>query len=120
MAVGKRLAALACVAGFIPALAHELTHYLAAKPFTSEAGFRVELTGTEAIAVWQPIDNRAVRAFAFTAPTVFGALLAGLWLVSDVALSGWQWPLAVGLALYTMPSPADIRGALGKQTGDSQ
>jgi hypothetical protein len=46
---------------------------------------------------------------------VFGSLLAGLWLVSGTPVDGWRLIFAVGLAAYTVPSPADVRGAVGKQ-----
>lgn len=111
----RRLSALACAVAFVPAVFHEVTHYAVAWPWTDDAGFRVEVFGGEAVAVWQPIENPALRAFAFLAPTVFGLVLAGIWVVSGVELSGWRWPLGIGLALYTLPSPADVRGALGRQ-----
>lgn len=113
MAFTSRLSTLACVVSFIPSVAHEATHYAAARPVADDAAFRVEVTGTEAVAVWAPIENRALRAFAFLAPTILGCVLAAIWLVVGIDLSGWQAPFAVGLALYTMPSPADVRGALG-------
>jgi hypothetical protein len=53
--------------------------------------------------------------FAFLAPSVFGSVLALVWLLSGVTLEGWRLLFGVGLAIYTVPSPADIRGALGKQ-----
>ena len=55
-------------------------------------------------------------AFAFLAPTVFGALLTALWLAAGVTVDGWRLIMALGLAIYTVPSGADIEGALGRQT----
>jgi hypothetical protein len=75
----------------------------------------VEVTGGRAAAAWPPLDSALVRFFAFLAPTVFGSLLAVLWLVSGTPVDGWRLIFAVGLAAYTVPSPADVRGALGKQ-----
>jgi hypothetical protein len=49
---------------------------------------------------------------------VFGSILALLWLWRGVDLTAWRLLFGVGLAIYTIPSPADIRGALGIQ--DSQ
>lgn len=114
MALRRGLSTLACLVSFVPAVAHEATHYAAARPVTDDAAFRVEVTGTEARAIWAPIRNPALRGFAFLAPTVLGSLLALLWLASGVELSGWRIPFAAGLALYTVPSPADVRGALGR------
>ena len=34
---------------------------------------------------------------------------------SGIDIDGWRLILAVGLAIYTIPSRADIRGALGRQ-----
>jgi len=35
--------------------------------------------------------------------------------VAGVSLDGWRLIMAIGLVIYTAPSPADVRGALGKQ-----
>lgn len=96
-------------------LPHEATHYAVARLGTDDAQMRVEVTGGRAAALWPPLESRALRAFAFLAPTVFGSLLAGLWLLSGATLTGWEVVFALGLAAYTIPSPADVRGALGKQ-----
>lgn len=113
MPLKSRVSTLACIVSFIPAVAHEATHYAAARSVTSHAGFHVELTGSQAVAQWAPIEHPVLRAWAFLAPTVFGVLLAGIWLTAGVPLESWRLPFAIGLALYTVPSPADIRGALG-------
>jgi hypothetical protein len=75
----------------------------------------VEVSGGRALAAWPPLQSRLLRVFAFLAPTVFGSILAVLWLWRGVDLTGWRLLFAVGLAIYTVPSPADVRGALGKQ-----
>jgi len=35
--------------------------------------------------------------------------------VSGTSVDGWRLILLVGLAAYTVPSPADVRGACGRQ-----
>jgi hypothetical protein len=97
------------------ALPHEATHWAVARLGTDDAQMAVEVTGGRAVAAWPPLDSRVLRAFAFLAPTVFGSLLAALWVVTDTPVDGWRLIFAVGLAAYTVPSPADVRGALGKQ-----
>jgi len=118
---------------------HELTHFAAAHAVTRQAGVAVEIYGgfgvlydrtpatgegeTEGdgsagiggVAIWPPIDSAPLRAFAHLSPTVFGAVLMGLWAWNGISLDGWRLIMAVGLALYTIPSPADIRGACGLQ-----
>ncbi len=98
-----------------PTLAHELSHFAIARLGTDDAQFAVEVTGGRALAAWPPLESRALRVFAFLAPTVFGTALAALWLFSGVSLDGWRLIAAVGLGIYTIPSPADIEGALGRQ-----
>mgnify|MGYP000128986158 CR=1 FL=1 len=97
------------------ALPHEATHYAVARLGTDDARIAVEVTGGRATTAWPPLESRVLRAFAFLAPTVFGSLLAALWLVSGTSVDGWRLIFAVGLAAYTVPSPADIQGALGRQ-----
>jgi len=43
-------------------------------------------------------------------------LLTALWLAAGVSVDGWRLIMALGLAIYTVPSGADIEGALGRQT----
>jgi hypothetical protein len=107
-----RLQTAACLVSLLFAIPHEASHYLVARSQTSAAGFRVDLTDTDAYAVWEPLESRFWTAFAYLAPTVFGTVLAGLWAYRGVSLDGWRLVLAVGLALYTIPSPGDLRGAL--------
>lgn len=107
--------AVANVLSLFFALPHEASHWAVARLGTDDAQMRVEVTGGRAAAVWPPLESRALRVFAFLAPTVFGSLLAGLWLVSGTPVDGWRLIMAVGLAAYTIPSPADVRGALGQQ-----
>jgi peptidoglycan/LPS O-acetylase OafA/YrhL len=97
------------------AICHETSHWAIARVATDDAAIAVEVFGGEAIAVWPPLESRLLRVFAFLAPTVCGSILVGIWLVSDVSVDGWRLPFALGLALYTIPSPADVRGALGVQ-----
>jgi hypothetical protein len=127
---------------------HELTHFAAAHAMTRQAGVAVEIYGgfgvlydrtpatgedetedeTEGdgsdsiggVAIWPPIDSAPLRAFAHLSPTVFGAVLMGLWAWNGLSLDGWRLIMAVGLALYTIPSPADIRGALGIQDAQQE
>jgi len=97
------------------ALPHEASHWAVARLGTDDAQMAVEVTGGRAVAAWPPLDSALVRFFAFLAPTVFGSLLAALWLVSGTPVDGWRLIFAVGLAAYTITSPADVRGALGRQ-----
>lgn len=110
-----RLTTIAAILSLPPTLAHEATHWLVARSVTDDAQLAVEVTGGRAKAGWPPIDNPAVRFLAFLGPTVFGSVLTAIWLASGVAVDGWRLLLAIGLAIYTVPSPADVRGALGRQ-----
>ena len=110
-----RLSQLAAVLSLPPTLAHEATHWAVARCVTDDAAMAVEVTGGRAVAAWPPIDNRFVRFFAFLAPTVFGSLLGLLWLLSGTTIDGWRLLAAIGLAIYTIPSPADVSGAFGRQ-----
>jgi len=111
----SRLTALAALVAFPPAALHELTHWAVARLETDDAHIRVEVTGGRAAARWPPLDSPWLRAFAFLSPTVCGSILIGLWLASDHGIDGWRLIFALGLAVYTTPSPADVRGALGRQ-----
>ena len=111
----RRLTQLAGVLSLPPTLAHEATHWAVARTVTDDAQIAVEVTGGRALAAWPPIDNPVVRFFAFLGPTVFGCLLTALWLLNGVSLEGWRLLLAIGLAIYTVPSGADVTGALGRQ-----
>lgn len=102
------------------ALPHEASHWLVARCATDDARMRVEVTGGRAAAAWPPLESRVLRAFAFLAPTVFGSILIAIWLLSPQGIDGWRLIVAIGLAGYTVPSPADIRGALGKQDVQNQ
>lgn len=97
------------------ALPHEASHWAVARLGTDDARIAVEVTGGRAAAAWPPLESRVLRAFAFLAPTVFGSILIALWLLSPQGIDGWRLIVAIGLAGYTVPSPADIRGALGRQ-----
>jgi hypothetical protein len=44
-----------------------------------------------------------------------GVVLAGVWVAAGVELSGWRTLMALGLLIYSAPSPADLRGAVGRQ-----
>jgi hypothetical protein len=113
-----RLTTIAAVLSLPPTLAHEATHYAVASLETDDAQMAVEVSGGRALAAWPPLQSRVLRVFAFLAPTVFGSLLATLWLVSGFEPTPWRVLFAIGLAMYTVPSGADVRGACGLQ--DSQ
>ena len=115
-----RLAQFAGVLSLPPTLAHEATHWAVARTQTDDAALAVEVTGGRALAAWPPIDNPVVRFLAFLGPTVFGLVLAALWLAHGVDIDGWRLILAVGLAIYTTPSRADVRGALGRQAAQQE
>ena len=111
----SRLTALANLLAFPFVLPHEVTHWAVARIETDDAHIRVEATSMLTAARWPPLESRPLRVFAYLAPTVFGSVLIGLWLLSDQGIDGWRLIMAIGLAGYTKPSPADVRGALGKQ-----
>jgi len=109
------LRALAGVCSLPPTLAHEMTHWAVARSVTDDAAFAVDVTGGRAAAAWPPLESPLIRFLAFLAPTVFGSVLIALWGLSGTTVDGWRLILAVGLAVYTTPSRADVRGAVGKQ-----
>jgi hypothetical protein len=109
------LAQLFSVLSLPVAICHETSHWAVARIATDDAALAVEVAGAEALAVWPPLESRLLRVFAFLSPTVFGSILVSIWLVSGTSVDGWRLPFALGLALYTVPSPADLRGALGIQ-----
>ena len=111
----SRLVTLANVLALPFVVPHELSHWAVARLGTDDAQLGVEVTGGRAVAVWPPLDSTLLRVFAFLAPTLFGSVLALVWLVSDTSVDGWRLLFAVGLAAYTVPAPADLRGALGRQ-----
>lgn len=111
----SRLVTLANVLSLPFVLPHEASHWAVARLGTDDAQLAVEVTGGRAAAGWPPLDSPWLRAFAFLAPTVFGSILIGLWLLSAQGIDGWRLIFAIGLAGYTTPSPADLRGALGRQ-----
>jgi len=43
-----------------------------------------------------------------------------VWLLTGFEPTPWRVLFAVGLAIYTIPSPADIRGALGIQESQQE
>jgi hypothetical protein len=115
-----RLRAAAGVLSLPPTLAHEATHWAVARSVTDDAQLAVEVTGGRAVAGWPPISNPIVRFLAFLGPTVFGSILTAIWLASGIDVDGWRLLLAVGLAVYTVPSPEDVRGALGRQDAQQE
>lgn len=111
--IGRVLWMASCLITAPVALAHEASHYAVAAARADDAAMEVQLFDGGARTVWTPLESRWWRAFAFLAPTVFGSLLAFLWLVSDASIDGWRLVMFVGLGLFSLPSPADIRGAAG-------
>ena len=114
------LRAAAGVLSLPPTLAHEATHWLVARTQTDDAALAVEVTGGRAIAAWPPIESPLIRFLAFLGPTVFGSILTAIWLLSPTTIDGWRLILAVGLAIYTVPSGADVRGAVGIQEAQQE
>lgn len=110
-----RLTQLAGILSLPPTLAHELTHWAVARCGTDDAALAVEVAGGRAVAAWPPLDSALLRALAFLAPTLVGVMLAAVWVAAGVELSGWRTLLALGLLIYSAPSPADLRGAVGRQ-----
>jgi len=111
----SRLLALAAVCSLPVAVAHEASHWAVARLGTDDAAMAVEVRGGRAVTAWPPLESRVLRVFAFLAPTVFGSVLAAVWLLTGFEPTPWRVLFAVGLAIYTIPSPADIRGACGLQ-----
>lgn len=97
------------------AIPHELTHYLVARLATDDAYLQVEVASDTGFAHWEGISSPAMQFLTHLAPTLFGSLLALLWLLSGITVDGWRLLFGLGLAFYTIPSPADVRGALGRQ-----
>ena len=116
----SRLLTLANLCALPFVIPHEFSHWLVARLGTDDAQMAVEVSGGRAAAGWPPLESRPLRVFAFLAPTAFGSILIGLWLVSDHGIDGWRLIMAIGLAGYTTPSPADLRGALGLQDVQQQ
>ena len=116
----SRLTTAASVLSLPPTLAHEATHWAVARLGTDDAQLAVEVTGGRALAAWPPLQSRALRTFAFLSPTVFGTVLALLWLYSGTSVDGWRLVFAIGLAIYTVPSVSDIRGACGVQDAQQE
>jgi len=100
-------------------LPHEATHWAVAWLVTDDAQMAAEVTGGRAITVWSPLDNCVLRFLVHLAPTILGSFLAVIWLVSGISVDGWRFTFAIGLAAYTIPSPPDVRGALGKDVQQS-
>jgi len=112
--------AIAGVLSLPPTLAHEATHWLVARTVTDDAQLAVEVTGGRAIAAWPPLESPLIRFLAFLGPSLFGSVLIGLWAASGTPIDGWRLILAVGLAIYTVPSRADVRGAVGIQEAQQE
>jgi hypothetical protein len=117
---GARLAALVA---FPVALAHELSHYLAALPWADESAILLEPAGGRAttLITWRADAPRWAVALACLFPTVLGAGLgvaalvwwglAGLAVPAD--LEGWM-RLTIGAlswGVFTWPSPSDLAAA---------
>ena len=107
-------------------LPHEFSHFLTGHIVTQDAKIAVPVFEScndsdeygltvGAVAAWPPIESGALRVFVNLSPTVFGTILMGLWGWSGTPIDGWRFILAVGLFWYTVPSPGDVRGALGQQ-----
>ena len=111
----RHIATFAGVCSWSYAIPHELTHYLTARLATDDAWLEIYVASDTGFAKWEPIESRLLRVFAHLSPTVFGTILMGLWGWSGVPISGWRLIFAIGLFCYTIPSPGDIRGALGRQ-----
>ena len=108
----RRLTQAAGLLTFLPALAHELTHYALASLGTDDAEIRFEIAGSYAVTSWPPLDSSALRFVASLGPTLIGSLVAVAWLASGLSLGKWDLLAVVGLVVYTLPSPSDIVGAV--------
>jgi len=108
------------LSSWLYAIPHEATHYAVARLATDDAYFKVEVACDTGFAHWEDINSPAMRFFANLAPTIFGSLLAAVWLVSGIRVDGWRLIFAMGLAFYTLPSPRDIRSAIGRQPEEKE
>ncbi len=98
-------------------LPHELTHYAVARLGTDDAQIRVEVGESFGASTrWPTLDSQVLEALAMIAPTILGSLLIGLWIWIGAPIDGWRLIMAIGLAGYTIPSPADIRGVYNALT----
>ena len=92
-------------------LPHEIAHYAVARTVTDDAQIAAEVTDKRAVSGWSPIKSPTVRFITHLAPTLSALLLLLVLLLSSFETDGLL-PL---IALYAIPSPADVRGALGRQ-----
>jgi len=116
----KRLTQLAGVCSLPPTIAHEATHWAIARCGTPDAEIAVEVTGGRALAAWPPLNS---HTSASTVPKTVGPRKANTRsarLSSGVSVDGWRLIMAVGLAIYTVPSAQDVRGALGRQQAQQE
>jgi hypothetical protein len=107
-----------------PALAHELTHYLAAGPVAEERRLVGLFSRRPHVGVsWRADASRLGIALAALAPLVVGIAVGVLALTWGVIAGGplpetpRQWLIAavgaIYYAIYTWPSAGDRRAALG-------
>lgn len=121
--VTSALGALTATCSYPPALAHEATHYLAARPWARESALRADLTGLDAYVdvAWEADVPAWAVAFAFVAPTVLGfglgAVVVAWWVLAGgdlpESVAGWSKLAlaAIVWSVYTKPSPGDVAGA---------
>jgi hypothetical protein len=113
---------LCAILSYPPTLAHEATHYLFARLGSDDVRLNVDLADPESQeCIWRPIDSRALRFLAFLGPTLVGTIIFCVSLSRGYVVSSPVdlLPIII-LAVYTSPSAADVRGALGKQESQKQ
>jgi len=120
----SRLRAAAGVLSLVGTVAHEGTHYAAARAVTDDAKWSVEVTGARAKAGWPPMESRLLRVVTNLAPTLLGVLLLGVWIYIDPQLSGLllipKTIVELSIGIIAMPSVEDVKGALGRQDAQQE
>ena len=114
----RRFTAALYVLSLPGTIAHELTHYLVARSITADASMFISIFEADAHVVWDaPESTHPVhQTLGFLAPSIVGISVAiGLLaqgLFATITSSTLGFLLLIFWAQYTIPSPADLNGAL--------
>lgn len=99
------------------ALPHEATHYALARLGTRDVTMSLRASPGRMVTSWPPLDSQVLRFVASLGPTIVGSVLLAAWAMSGVPATGWRLLGAVLIAMYAIPSPSDIRGAIPRGGG---